>query len=213
MGSETFIADDQLRERIHTRLNSFERKVSNQPDLRPAAVSLVLVSAEDNDSACVLLTRRASKLKRHGGQYALPGGRVDQGEDDESAALRELDEEVGLHLGRDRVLGVLDDFPTRSGFRITPFVLWGGNVTELQPSPDEVDAVFRIPFSELNVPEVPHLEYIPESENPVLSAHLPTLGHEVYAPTAAILYQFREIALRGNDTRVAHFEQPLFAWK
>ena len=46
-----------------------------------------------------------------------------------------------------------------------------------------------------------------------MSAPLPTLGHHLYAPTAAMMYQFREVALRGEATRVAHFDQPDFARK
>ena len=81
------------------------------------------------------------------------------------------------------------------------------------PDAVEVARVFQVPFTELDSPKIPHLEMTPESEPPVLSAPLPTLGHHLFAPTAAILYQFREVALRGEPTRVAHYDQPAFAWK
>lgn len=203
----------QLRNTITANLVSFERHPAARPNLRAAAVAIVITSREANDTACFLLTRRTTRLKRHGGQYALPGGRVDPGEDAQGAALRELSEELGLAIAREQVLGLLDDFPTRSGYCITPVVVWGGMDPQITANTDEVAAVFRIPLDELNDPQVPTLQSIPESDQPVLSVPFPTLGHEIYAPTAAVLYQFREVALCGRTTRAAHYEQPVFAWR
>ncbi len=202
-----------LRTRVESNLASFKRCALEDSDLRRAAVVVVLVRCEHDDSGSVLLTRRASDLRHHGGQFALPGGSVDAGETAKSAALRELHEELGLVLGPESVLGMLDDFPTRSGFCITPIGAWGGAEIELRPDPGEVQRVIRIPLQELDRPEIPHLDPVPGQEHPVLAVPLPTLGHDLYAPTAAVLYQFREVALRGEATRVAHFEQPKFAWR
>jgi 8-oxo-dGTP pyrophosphatase MutT (NUDIX family) len=138
---------------------------------------------------------------------------MDAGETPEEAALRELEEELGVSLPGESVIGRLDDFPTRSGFRITPVVIWGGCDLSLRPDPHEVEEVFRIPFIELDSPEIPQFYPAPGQEEPVFSAPLATLGHPVYAPTAAMLYQFREVVLRGTPTRVAHYEQPRFAWR
>lgn len=159
------------------------------------------------------MTLRPRKLNRHGGQYALPGGRLDPGETDIDAARRELHEELGLDLGPDAVIGRLDHFPTRSGFRMAPIVMWAGAGVALSPDPSEVAEVFRLPLRELDSPDIPRLIDNDGGDHPVLSAYFPTLGNYMYAPTAAILYQFREIALRGVTTRAAHFEQPAFAWK
>lgn len=202
-----------LRDRIKGQIQRFERKPVPAAELRLAAVAIVLVPAEATADACFVLTRRSSALRRHKGQYALPGGRLDQDEDPQGAALREIEEEIGVGLGPEAVLGSLDDFATRSGFRITPIVVWGGDNPRIKPDPGEVETVFRIPLWDLDRPEIPALEPVEGSEHPVLSAPFQTLGHEVYAPTAAILYQFREVALRGQWTRVGHFEQPRFAWK
>ena len=202
-----------LADAVRRNLAGFPVRAAADAALRPAAVAVVIVGGGPGGAACALLTMRPGALKRHGGQYALPGGRVDGGEGALDAALRELREELGLALGPDAVLGALDEYPTRSGFRIAPFVLWGGAAPELAPDPAEVERIFRIPLDELCRPEIPHLDYGDDGGHPVLSAPLPTLGHHVYAPTAAILYQFREAALLGRATRVAHFDEPQFAWK
>ena len=203
--------NDSLRARVKSRLDGFDVRHAGDPALRRAAVALVIVKSDIADSACLLLTRRSDKLRRHSGQFALPGGRLDPGETTEQAALRELDEELGLTLGPESVLGHLDDFATRSGFCMTPIVMWGGEAQTLRPDPIEVDKVFRIPFAELDSPAIPLLEPGETIATPLLSAPLPTMGNRVHAPTAALLYQFREVALRGQATRVAHFDQPMFA--
>lgn len=202
--------DDELREQIRANLAGFARRANPAGDLRAAAVALALVADEDAEP-CFVLTRRARGLRAHGGQWALPGGRLDSGETAEEAALRELAEEVGLALPREAVLGLLDDYPTRSGFTITPVVAWAGATGRLEANPREVAAVYRVPLAELDLPEVPQLRSIPESDQPVIS--IPLLGTQIHAPTAAILYQLREVAIRGRDTRVAQFEQPVFAWR
>ncbi len=202
--------DDELRDRIRAHLASFPRNALPHAGRRRAAVALALV-ADAEGRACFVLTRRSSRLRRHAGQWALPGGRLDPGEAPEQAALRELEEEVGLRLAEDALLGSLDDYPTRSGFVITPVVAWGGADRVLRPEPGEVASVHRVPLADLERPDVPHLRRIPESDRPVIS--IPLVGTHIHAPTAAILFQLREVALRGRATRVAHFEQPVFAWR
>jgi 8-oxo-dGTP pyrophosphatase MutT (NUDIX family) len=202
--------DGTLRDRIRSNLGGFERRAASGEGLRHAAVALAMLE-DESGRASFVLTRRAPKLRSHGGQWALPGGRLDPGENTEQAALRELSEEVGLHLAPDSVLGHLDDYPTRSGYLITPVVVWAGEEALLEPNPHEVAAAYRVPLAELDRPDVPHLRSIPESDRPVIS--IPLLGAQIHAPTAAILYQLREVAVWGRDTRVHHFEQPVFAWR
>jgi 8-oxo-dGTP pyrophosphatase MutT (NUDIX family) len=199
-----------LRERIRANLARHQRRTIDLAGRRPAAVAVALV-ADENGDASFVLTRRASRLRAHAGQWALPGGRLDQGETVVDAACRELTEEVGLALQPGDVLGLLDDYATRSGFVISPVVIWGDGTSELVPNPYEVAEVYRVSLAVLDGPEVPHLHRIPESDRPVIS--IPMVGTYVHAPTAAIVYQLREVAVYGRDTRVAHYEQPTFAWK
>jgi 8-oxo-dGTP pyrophosphatase MutT (NUDIX family) len=191
-------------------LAAFERRQVDDAGLRRAAVAIAVIANAAGDAAFVL-TRRAHRLRAHGGQFALPGGSVDAGETTEVAALRELEEEVGLPRSDARVLGMLDDYPTRSGFIITPVVTWISGVRPLVPNEAEVAWASAIPLAELVRSDAPQLRRIPESERPVIS--MPLAGTSVHAPTAAILYQLREVALLGRATRVHHFEQPVFAWK
>jgi 8-oxo-dGTP pyrophosphatase MutT (NUDIX family) len=205
---------DELRSQIQDRLDGFQSKQIEDESLCHAAVTLVIVgSKHDASIPGIFLTLRPVRLNQHSGQYALPGGKLDSGETPKQAALRELEEELGLTLGEDAILGCLDDYPTRSNFRITPVVVWAGGQCDISPSADEVDKVFHIPFSELDSEAIPVFEDGVEEDRPVLCSEFPTLGHRMYSPTASIIYQFREVAIRGNHTRVAHFDQPKFAWR
>jgi 8-oxo-dGTP pyrophosphatase MutT (NUDIX family) len=202
--------DDALRARVQQNLAGFSRRPIAPDGRRPAAVAVVLL-ADDEGRACFLLTRRTATLRAHARQWALPGGRLDAGETAEAAALRELREELGLGLAASSVLGLLDDYGTRSGFIITPVVAWAGATVGLTPNPAEVAHVYRVPLAELDRPDVPRLIAIPESDRPVIQ--VPLLSSLIHAPTAAVLYQIREVLVHGRATRVAHFEQPTWAWK
>jgi 8-oxo-dGTP pyrophosphatase MutT (NUDIX family) len=201
---------EALRARIERHLARFERRAHAGEGLTPAAVAVVVVP-DDAGRGCFVLTRRASKLKDHPGQWALPGGRVDGRETHSEAALRECREEVDLHLRADDVLGLLDDYPTRSGFVITPVVVWGDAESRMTPNEAEVARVYRVPLVDLDHPEVPGLRFIPESDRPVIT--VPLLDTHIHAPTAAILYQIREVLVHGRNTRVDHYEQPTWAWR
>lgn len=159
----------------------------------------------------VLLTRRNATMRAHAGQWALPGGRVDEGEEPLDTARRELREELALDLPTAALLGCLDDYATRSGYVITPFVFWGGADPDMDPHPDEVLSVHRIAFRELCREDSPRFVTIPESNRPVVQ--LPIGGDLIHAPTGAVLLQFRWAAIEGKPDRVAEFEQPVFAWK
>ena len=202
--------DHQTRLSVSENIASLSHESQPLEDLRAAAVAIVI--AAHRGSPTILLTRRSGKLRAHSGQWALPGGRLDAGESAEDAALRELKEEINLRLPRSAIMGRLDDYITRSGYRITPVVLWSGEESDhLKPNPDEVASIHNVSFKELASPSAPQFEEIPESDRKVLSMRLSV--DQIYAPTAAFLYQFREVGILGKSTRVLHYDQPRFAWK
>ena len=215
-------SDPALRDLITTHLQRFAPQPAPATGLRRAAVALAVVQegtgahlpglsapGEWSRQAALLLTLRHASMASHAGQWALPGGRIDDGETPEQAALRELAEEVGLRLDSAAVLGRLDDFVTRSGYAITPVVVWGAEARDLVASPREVASIHRIPIREFMRADAPWLDPIDDSIHPVL--RMPVGDSWIAAPTAALLYQFREWCIAGRATRVAHFEQPLFA--
>ena len=194
------------------RCGGFPRIAHAGEGLKAAAVVLALTDAGDGSGeTAFLLTRRAASLRRHAGQWALPGGRCDPGETLEQTALRELAEELGVRLPAEHILGVLDDYPTRSGYAITPVVAWLADASALRPDPSEVASVHHVRLDHIAGDEAVAFETIPESDRPLIRLHL-VEGHHVHAPTAAVVYQLRELAA-GRVTRVAEFEQPVFAWR
>jgi 8-oxo-dGTP pyrophosphatase MutT (NUDIX family) len=216
--------DDVLRAAVRERLRTFDVRAIHVGGQRAAAVALPLAeegSGADlagihsppawSREAALLLTRRPETLRSHAGQWALPGGRLDPGETAEDAALRELHEELGLRLDPSCVLGRLDDFATRSGYVITPVVVWAGEARDLAPSAAEVASVHRIPVREFMRADASWLEPSADPARPVL--RMPVGESWIAAPTAAILYQFRELCIAGREVRVAHYEQPAFAWR
>ena len=204
--------DDATRRNIAALCAAFARRSAGEPStrLKRAAVAIALTSGDEPDETALLLTLRAADLRAHGGQWALPGGRCDEGETPIVAALRELREELGLDVADGHVLGLLDDYPTRSGYLITPVVVWTAARARLLPNPQEVASVHRIALGTIERTDAFDFTVIPESTRRVIRFH-----HDsglIHAPTAALIYQFREV-LAGRDTRVADLEQPVFAWK
>ena len=216
--------NEALRAKIQDNLAAFDLRQDRDPEHRRAAVAVLVTDVgagtflpgiDDEDGwsnrGALMLTRRSEKLRNHPGQWAFPGGRVDPGETLVETALRELSEEVYVHLDESHVLGFLDDFVTRSGFAMTPVVVWGGPGLEAEPNPDEVASIHRIPIEEFFRADAPLLDDNDTSEHPIL--RMPVGDDYIAAPTAALIYQFREVAIAGRATRVAHYEQPEFAWK
>lgn len=237
----TITYDEALRERIQSHLAGHHRRTVTDPTKRHAAVAVVLVDSEVGEDrvdpapvddwndgrpieagldgrmvdvsggAAFLLCRRASRLSSHAAQWALPGGRLDPGETAVEAALRELDEELGVALPDSSVLGLLDDYPTRSGYVITPVVVWGAGRLDLRPAADEVVAAYRVGLHQLQRDDSPRFFNIPESTRPVVQ--IPLGNDLIHAPTGAVLLQLRWLGLEGRPDRVDDLEQPVFAWK
>jgi mutator protein MutT len=218
------VYNDDLLHHISINLNRFDRRTHTKKGLKAAAVAITIVDIQHDPDlheipflesmtghAAIVLTKRASKLRNHAGQWALPGGRIDSGETPEETVLRELEEEVGLTLNGNRVIGRIDDYNTRSGFTIKPVVVWGGTGIKLTANPEEVASIHRIPLAEFMRKDAPILQQLPESEHPVL--FMPIGNTWIAAPTAAMIYQFREVAMLGINRRVEHYDQPYFAWQ
>lgn len=205
----SYLFNDALRQRLQANVVAFDDRRTSPDGLKHAAVAITVVDSPAG--AAFLLTRRANKLNAHSGQFALPGGRVEPGETAVQAALRELHEEVGVDIGAETVLGLLDDYPSRSGYRITPVVMWAGNNITVKPDPREVAKVHFVPLAQLAHDDTPEFGSIPESDRPIIRLNI--ANAKVHAPTAAVVYQFREVGIFGRDTRVAHLEQPVWAWK
>src|SRR3984885_5135112 len=131
--------NDATRRNIAERCAAFTRLAGSEPApaLKRAAVAIALTAEREAGETALLLTRRAAGLRAHRAQWALPGGRCDAGETQVQAALRELHEELGIALSPDAVLGRLDDYPTRSGYLITPVVVWAENGGAIAPNPQE----------------------------------------------------------------------------
>ncbi len=207
----TYPFSPALRETLAARCRAFPRITHDGEGLKRAAVAITLVAADDGSGeVAFLLTRRAAALRAHGGQWALPGGRCDVGETAEQAALRELGEELGLNLSPADILGVLDDYPTRSGYAITPVIAWLDDAGALSPNPDEVASTHFIRLDTIDGDDAVVFVTIPESPRPVIRLRIG--DRFVHAPTAAMVYQLREL-VAGRVTRVAHLEQPVFAWR
>jgi 8-oxo-dGTP pyrophosphatase MutT (NUDIX family) len=205
--------DDTTRRNIAERCAAFARLPASDPmpELKRAAVAIALIEADEvSRGTALLLTLRAAGLRAHRSQWALPGGRCDAGETPVEGALRELHEELGLQLQPGDVLGQLDDYPTRSGYLITPVVVWAAKRAAIAPNPDEVASVHWIALDEIERPDAFDFVTIPQSTRRVIRFH--HAGQLIHAPTAALIYQFREV-LAGRATRVDELEQPVFAWK
>jgi 8-oxo-dGTP pyrophosphatase MutT (NUDIX family) len=202
--------DDATRRNIAELCAGFTRLPDEAaPLLKRAAVAIALTGAEGGETG-FLLTRRAASLRSHSAQWALPGGRCDEGETQAEAALRELDEELGLRLDEAAVLGLLDDYPTRSGYLITPVVVWAAMRGPIVPNPAEVASVHHVALGAIEPDDAFSFTTIPESTRRVIRFR--HASQHIHAPTAALIYQFREV-LAGRNTRVADLEQPVFAWK
>jgi len=202
MTDSGFTHDSRLREQVTSNLAGFEREQTNEQALAGAAVALVISPMGETDIPCLLVTLRSAKLKKHPNQFALPGGKIDEGESVEQTALRELHEELGLSLPDTAVLGRIDDFATRSGFRISPVVVWHDGNQVIKANEDEVAKVFQIPFNELFLPQIPEIITEDDSDPILTSLRTATLCLEVAVATS--LFMLSLVVADYNDA-IAYF--------
>ena len=189
-----------LLDKMAANLRGFSRVPSTEA-LSAAAVAIVVM--EGDGVPCVPIFQRTSNMSRHAGQMALPGGRRHDRESAQECAVRELHEELGLGISPQDVVGMLDDFDTRSGFTITPVVILTDQpAAALKPS--------KFEGAKLYVIAIPELRAAVSSAKPGQAFSLKLERIQVFAPTAAILYQFSEVALDGRYARVSDFYQPPF---
>ena len=181
---------------IRRNLAAFDR-VEADTGPRRAAVAVCVLDG-DGDAARILIAKRVAR-GRNAGQWALPGGSLDAGESVVDGALRELEEEAGV--SGVEVAGLLDDFVTDSGFVITPVVVLAPPGARPERDPAEIASLHEIRLDVLAA------DGVARWNGPLLQMKV---RHDmlIHAPTGALLYQFREVALLGRPTRVADFAQP-----
>ena len=122
-----------------------ELELNDEITLKCAAVLVPLVWHEEEWH--LLFTRRTDRVESHKGQVSFPGGACDEGETTpEQTALREADEEIGLHPAEIKVLGRLANLITISYFRVTPVVGVVKWPTVFRVGEHEVARVFTIPL-------------------------------------------------------------------
>ncbi|RLV55349.1 CoA pyrophosphatase [Aeromicrobium phragmitis] len=175
------------------------------PGSRAAAVAIVLFDAGDTARYCLI---KRAKRGRNAGQWALPGGKVEPGESSLDAALREAHEEVALDTSRSTVLGRLDDFVTSSGFVISPYVVAAPRGWRPIAADEEVQGAFEFAIADLLRPDV--VRWARVDDGPALLQMHVAAGVRIHAPTGAVLWQFRQTALHGDEVSIAELRQPLF---
>lgn len=196
-------------ETLRTDVASFERR--SEAGGRRAAVALAVVPADEGFG--LVLEERPSTISSHAGQYSLPGGRRDHGETSRSCALRETQEELGIHPDTWEVLGELDDYVTARGTVVTPVVLLARRAVQLRASPAEVRAAYIL---RIGAPP-PALLWTPAKDQPFSipgawpAQRIALDGFELFAPTAAIVHQFLQLAHERETVRVAEIREPAFA--
>jgi len=154
-----------------------------------AAVMLLIFRKGGED--CILFTRRTQKVEHHKGQISLPGGAKDpEDEDLIDTALRENQEEMGIAPADVKVLGVLDDVATNTGFIITPFVGVIPYPYAFQPFDEEIEEVIEAPVSALIANRQPWqgLPFTPRGSG--IRWQFEYNGHIIWGATAQIIDQF-----------------------
>ncbi len=161
---------------------------------RPAAVLVPVIGREGEPT--ILLTERSADLPHHAGQVSFPGGRVEDSDADHiDTALRETEEEIGLHRRHVEVIGRLDTYFTRTGFEVTPIVGLVRPPFELTPDPVEVASVFEVPLSFV-LDRSNHERHSREWQNMIRHFYVfPHPDKYIWGATAGMLVNLAELLL------------------
>lgn len=182
---------EQLRERLRTQPG----RALNLPGLALRESAVLVPLFERGGEPWALFTRRPATLRAHAGQISFPGGARDPSDPTPlHAALREADEELGIPPGAVEVLGMLDEAPTVTQFRIQPFVGVIPGDLQYRPNPAEIDVVIEVPLAELLRPEVPRTETWRRGGEAHLVYFFDYGPHTIWGATARILVDLFERA-------------------
>ena len=163
----------------------------------PAAVLVPVVNHPQGPT--LIFTRRTSHLHDHAGQVSFPGGRVDDTDTDRvETALREAEEETGLHRSKVDIIGRLPDYDIMTGFRVTPIVGWVEPPYELKPDPFEVDEVFEVPLEYLLDP-ANHEEHSREVNGVIRHYYaMPYEKHFIWGATAGMVHMLYQALIERD---------------
>lgn len=176
-------------------LKSDRRLHADDHQFRDAAV---LIAVTERDDPGVLLIHRPKEMRSHAGQVAFPGGKVDPGEDVETAALREAWEELGIRPQDVQVIGSSDPYYTGTGFHITPVLATVPADLSINPNPAEVDSWFEAPLRFI-LDRANHMEKsIIYQGTRRHYLEMPWEGHHIWGATAAIIHNL-SLRIRHGD--------------
>ncbi|MBI2847259.1 MAG: CoA pyrophosphatase [Chloroflexi bacterium] len=200
-GAKTYNFRESTLENIKHILRGREKRIVSNLKLSPAAV-LVPVYKKEGEYY-LIFTRRTKELEHHKGEISFPGGVYSEGDGTLlETALRETCEEMGVIRKDVEILGELDDMPTNSGFRISPYVAAFPYPCSFAVNPNEIEEVLEVPVLALL-----DKSNVKEGSKDVLGAVMPTYffeykGNVIFGATARILKQFLDLAFGSQGARI-----------
>jgi 8-oxo-dGTP pyrophosphatase MutT (NUDIX family) len=169
----------------------------SQEWISTARLSAVLVPVvQTSVGPSLILTKRAAHLKNHRGEISFPGGRVEESESHQDAALRETEEEIALLRSNVVIVGQLDALTTFvSNSVIVPVVAVVQTLNELVANEAEVSRIMVVPIAELMRPDTYRNEWWPTARGD-LNIHFFELDNEtIWGATARIIRQFIDVCV------------------